>query len=196
MTMSRAVTVPPPRVRSTEAHAWLVALLVAGMWLDVLFDVAAHSSHVVRAPWLAALAGLAGQLAFTALEAAVAAEAWRLAGATAAWRSLVPRLLTVSSAEAFAVAIAAGRTTLPQPVAMVLAGARAAPGAAASGPTYALSGFGALAVVRLLLSAHAQAGVARVPYGRALLLVLALYLATRIAMWWSLDLMQGRSFQP
>jgi hypothetical protein len=50
-------------------------------------------------------------------------------------------------------------------------------------------------VARLLLSARVQAGAARASFARALLVVLALYLATRLVMWWSFDLLQGRSFQ-
>jgi hypothetical protein len=196
MTVSRAIDVPPPRVRSTEARAWGIALLTAAMWFDVLYAASRHVGTVPLPPSLAALAGLATQVAFTACEAAVAVQAWRVAGASVRWRELAPRLLAVSSIEALATAIAVGHTTVPQALAAWLAGPRAAATAnPVSGSAFAFAAFGVLTVTRLLLSAHAQAGVARASYVRALLVVGTLYLATRLVMWWSFDLMQGRSFQ-
>ena len=208
MTLSHAVEVPPPRIHSIEARAWVSAVLVAMLWFDVLYDAARHASSLSLPlpPWLAALAGLATQLAFTACEAAVAVQAWGVAGEDVPWRALAPRLLAVSSAEAFAVALAAGHTIVPPTLAVWLSGARAAGGAVAggaasgaappvSGLAFAFAGFGLLTVARLLLSAHAQSGVARASFTRALFVVLTLFLATRLVMWWSCDLMQGRSFQ-
>ena len=206
MTLSRAVDIPPPRVFSAEARACVTALLVAAMWFDVLYDAARHASNLSLPPWLAALAGLAMQVAFTACEAAVAAQAWGVAGEQVRWRALAPRLLAVSSAEALAVAIAAGHTMVPPGLAVWLSGARASAAASAvaaapvaappvSGLAFAFAAFGLLTVARLLLSAHAQAGVARASFARALLVVITLFLATRLVMWWSFDLMQGRSFR-
>jgi hypothetical protein len=196
MMQSRAVDIPPPRVRSHEARAWGLSLLVAAMWFDVLYAATRHAGALATPAWLAAVVGVATQLAFTACEALVAVQAWRVAGESVRWRELAPQLLAVSSLEALATAIAAGQGPLPRVVAVGLAGARAAgDGPPHSGPAFAFAGFGALAVARLLLSAQAQAGVARASFARALLLVLTLYLATRLVMWWSFDLMQGRSFQ-
>ena len=196
MSLSRAVPVPPPTPFSTETLARVAALLVATLWFDVLHDAARHASATSLPHWLAALTGLATQLAFTAAEAALAVVAWGATGTPVTWRALAPRLLAVSSAEALALAIAAGHTSLPPVLAVGLAGARAGSGfTPGSGPEFAFAAFGALAVARLLLSAHAQARVARASYPRALLVVAAFYLATRLVMWWSFDLMQGRSFQ-
>ena len=196
MTLSHAVDVPPATERSTEVRARIIAVLVATLWFDILHDAARHATGTSLPPWLAALAGLATQLAFTAIEAALAVAAWRAAGVRIEWRALAPRLLAVSSAEAVAVAIAAGRSTLTPALTVGLAGVRASSGfTPRSGPEFAFAAFGALALVRLLLSAHAQARVARASYPRALLVVAAFYLATRLVMWWSFELMQGRSFQ-
>ena len=196
MTLSRAVDIPPPRVFTAEARACVIALLVAAMWFDVLYDAARHAGNLSLPPWLAALAGLATQLAFTACEAPVAAQAWSVACEQVRWRVLAPRLLGVSSAEALAVTVAAGHTSVPPALAVWLAGPRAAgPAAPVSGPAFAFAAFGLLTVARLLLSAHAQSGVARASFMRALMVVLTLFLATRLVMWWSFDLMQGRSFR-
>lgn len=196
MTHSRTLAVPPPRTRSSEPRTWGVALLAAAMWFDVLFAATRHASTVSLPAWLAALVGAVTQLAFTACEAAVAVRAWRVAGESVRWREVFPRLLAVSSIEALATAIAAGCTAVPPALAVWLAGPRAAPAASpVSGAAFAFAAFGLLTVARLLLSAHAQAGVARASFARALLVVVTLYLATRLVMWWSFDLMQGRSFQ-
>ena len=72
MSLSRAVPVPPPTPFSTETLARVAALLVATLWFDVLHDAARHASATSLPHWLAALAGLATQLAFTAAEAALA----------------------------------------------------------------------------------------------------------------------------
>jgi hypothetical protein len=196
MTLSRAVDVLPPRVRSIEARAWGMALLVAAMWFDVLYGAARQASTLSLPAWLAALAGVLTQIAFTACEAAVAVQAWRVAGKDVRWRALTPRLLAVSSLEALAVAIAAGHTTLSPGLVVWLAGIRAVrDGPTGSGLAFAFAAFGLLTTARLVLSAHVQSGAARASFARALLVVLTLYLATRLAMWWSFDLMQGRSFQ-
>lgn len=196
MTLSRVVDVPPPRASSTEARAWGFALLVAAIWFDVLHLSARHAATLTLPAWLAALAGVVTQLGFTAGEAWFTVHAWRVTGVRTRWSDLAPRLLSVSSVEALATTLATRHRTLPATLAVWLAGSRAGgDGPPGSGPAFAFAAFGGLTVVRLLLSAHAQATVARASFIRALLVVLTLYLATRLVMWWSFDLMQGRSFQ-
>ena len=197
MSLLRAVDVPPPTVRSAEGRVRVTALLAAALWFDVLYAAAAHTNASPLPPWLAALTGLATLLVFTGCEAAVAVQAWGIAGVSARWAALAPRIMAVSAAEAFAVSVAVGHAPLPPALAVLLAGVRAAGGAQpASGWSFAFAAFGLLTLVRLVLSAHAQAGAVRASFVRALVLVLTLYLATRLAMWWTFDLMQGRSFQP
>jgi len=203
MTIPRVHAAPSPAhlpaCRAAELRMWIVAALAAAFWFDVLADAARRG--VMSAgdpgfpPGAAGAAGLTAQLAFTCCEALVAGGAWRLLGHAARWRSLAPRLLAVSAAEAFAVALASGQVALPAPLAVVLAGTRAAGGGpAASGAAFAFSTFGLLTLVRLALSADAQARVAQAPPARSLLLVAAFYLATRVALAWGFDLVQGQSF--
>jgi hypothetical protein len=201
-----ATPVPEPRVMTTssiapataadigEARMRVTALLVATMWLEVL-EASARTTHAAK-PWLAALAGLAAQLAFTAGEAAAAGSAWRLIGRHVAWGVLAPRLLVASAAETLAVSVAAGRTHLPRAWALALAGPRAGEGAPSHGLAAAFAAVGLLALVRLLLSAWLQARAARARFRSAVTLVLALWLGSRLAVWWTFDLLQGRSFQP
>src|SRR5260221_14610295 len=108
MTLSHAVDVPPATERSTEVRARIIAVLVATLWFDILHDAARHATGTSLPPWLAALAGLATQLAFTATEAALAVAAWRAAGVRIEWRAPAPRPLAGSGAGAGAGGVAAG----------------------------------------------------------------------------------------
>lgn len=196
MSLLRAVDVPPPRIEPTEAHVRLTALLVAVLWFDVLWESSRHLRVRALPPLAATVAGLTMQSLFTALEAHAARAAWRATGRALRWRELAPRLFAVSSAEAFALSIATGGTVLPSWLAQLLAGARAAPGAVPdTGLAFAFAAFGVLTVRRVVLSAHTQARLAGARWSHAFGLVTLLYLATRIAMWWSSDLMQGCGFQ-
>ena len=196
MSHTRAVVIPPPRSRASEPHVLATALLIAFLWFEVLWGAAQDTPLGDMSPVVAALLGTLSQLAFTAIEAAVACTAWGVQGVAVQWRVLAPRLLAVSSTEALAVAIATGHSALPRSLAVFLAGERAQPDTVAMGAARAFAAFGALTVVRLLASAGVQADAAHKPYRRGLAVVLALYLATRLAMWWTLALFQGRSFEP
>src|SRR5437773_2591801 len=184
-----------------EARMWVTALLVGMMWLDVMYGSPVGAQPFAR--WLVALAGLAAELAFTVCEAAAAVASWRVLGRLVRWSELAPRLLVASSVETLAVSIAAGRAHLPRGWALALAGTRAlegAPAAGVSGPSHGLAAafaaFGVLAIVRMVFSAALQARVARATFSAALLLVIVMWLVSRLAMWWTFDLLQGRSFQP
>ena len=197
MTVLRAVDVPPPRSTPSEPHMRVTALLVTLFWFDVLWEGARLHPTSGLGPLAVALVGLASQLVFSCLEALAARAAWQMLGHEPTWGALATRIVAASSAEAFAVSIATGGTGLPSWLAQLLAGALAAPLATTdTGLAFAFSGFGVLALVRLALSAHAQARLVRVPFARGALVVSVLWLATRLIMWWSSELAQGRSFQP
>jgi len=178
-----------------EARLRVTALLVATMWFDVLYGTAQASR--THAPWLVALVGLVSQLAFTAAEAAVAAAGWQTLGHSVRWSALAPRLLVASSAETLAVSIAAGQAHLPRAWALALAGPRAlAQARAPHGLGAAFAATGLLALVRMAFSAGLQARAARASFAAASAVVLAMWLVSRLAVWWTFDLLQGRSFQP
>lgn len=175
----------------------VTALLVTLFWFDVLWEGARLHPASGLGPLAVALVGLASQLAFSAFEALAARAAWQMLGHEPTWGALATRIVAASSAEAFAVSIATGGTGLPSWFAQLLAGARAAPLATPdAGLAFAFSGFGVLAIARMALSAHAQARLVRVPFARGALIVSAFWFATRLMMWWSSELAQGRSFQP
>ena len=105
--------------------------------------------------------------------------------------------LAASACEAFAVAIVTGHVPMARPLALLLCGMRAAPGAwVTSGFGRAFAAMGLLTLMRIMLSAQAQARLAGVPLMRGIGVVGSLHLAARLVMWWGSDLLQGRSFQP
>lgn len=185
-----------PRPSATaEIRVRVTALLVCTLWFEVLLDNAPAATSMPA--WLAAATGAGTLLLFTVGESAAAATAWRLMGYGVGWGALLPRLLIASSPDTLALSIASGRTRVALPLAAWLAGPRAgAPGPATSGLAFAFAAAGALTFVRLLLSAHLQAGAARASFARALVVAGGMWLSTRALMWWAFDLLEGRSFQP
>jgi len=188
----RVVPGPPQR---RELRVWVTALIVSTMWFQVLSE--STRGRLAGPAWLAPLAGLAAQLGFTALEAAIAMALWRALGAGVSWSTLVPRLQIASAAETLAVDIAAGHAMLPRGIAIAIAGPRAAGAAGLThGLAAAFAAAGALALARMLVSASLQSRAAGASFARAFGLVLFMWLASRLIVWWGIDLLQGRSFQP
>ena len=195
MRISGVVSVPPPRAHHAEAHVWVTALCVSILWLQVLWVGAPRLASGTLTPAWATVLGLATQWVCVLLEAAGARILWLAAGASPSWGALTARIFVASAAEAFAAGVLVGAPELPAPVAIALCGVRADPGfLALGGADSAFAAFGGLTVLRLVVSAHAQARLARASFGRGMLVVVGLYLATRLALWWAFDLLQGRSF--
>jgi hypothetical protein len=193
----RAVSVPPPRIRTFELHAWLGAAFVLLLWWQSLWAGAERMASLGLPPAVSASLGLALVLLAAAVEAAVACGAWRGLGHAPGWGALTLRVLGASVPEAFAAGVIAGAPRLAEPWPVWLCGARAADGwLPGSGGAFAFAGLGLLTLLRLALSAHAQARLARAPLAHGMLVVLALYLLTRLVMVWSFDLTQGHSFEP
>jgi hypothetical protein len=189
-------SVADSRRETGEGHARLTALLVGLVWAEVLWTAARHARGDLS-PGIMALGGLGAQLMFCAFEAFVAGMVWRAQDRPVAWSALFTRVLAASACEAFAVAIVTGRVPMAQPLALLLCGMRASAGAwITSGFGRAFAAMGLLTLMRILLSAQAQARLARVPLMRGLWVVGSLHLAARLVMWWGSDLLQGRSFQP
>ncbi len=184
-----------PSGAGVDLRYWAVALLLCTVWFEVLRRMPAPSNELPA--WLVPVTGLASQLLYTACEALVAVGLWRALGSSVRWSALVPRLIVASSPDLLAMSIAVGESRPPHAIALWLAGIRAdGPGAITSGVAFAFAGAGLLTSLRLLLSARLQAGAARASFPRALLIVGGMWLASRLLMWWSYDLLQGRSFRP
>lgn len=195
MRLSGVVSVPSPRARQGEVHAWITALCVSILWLQVLWAGAPRFASGTLTPEWATVLGLATQWACVLIEAAGARMVWFAVGASPSFAALAARIFAASAAEAFAVGMLVGAPEWPAPLAVALCGARADPGfLALGGAGSAFAAFGVLTVLRLVVSAHAQARLARASFGRGMLVVAALYLVTRLVLWWGFDLLQGRSF--
>lgn len=191
-----ATHLPPPRTRHAEAHAWITAGFALALWAQVLWAGAPEVSSGRLTPSLALTLGLATQCVAVLIEAASARMLWFALGLSPGYGALFARILAASAAEAFAVGVLAGSPALPPAAAAFLCGPRAIAGFdAASGVESAFAALGALAVLRMLVSAHGQASLARSSFARGMLVVGALYLSTRLALAWGFDLLQGRSFQ-
>lgn len=181
------------------APVWPLALFVVAvalMWHDTLVAQLTHSPDLAPqrvAPRFAAACGVCTQLAFSALEAFLYACAWRATGRTLPWLRTAAALFVISSFEAFALSL------LQRPDASSLAwlvGARAIwpGGIAVSGWDRAFGALGVLALMRLALTAHVQARGSGAGRGHASAMVLAGWLGSRLALWWTADLLRGRSF--
>lgn len=181
--------------RVNERHVRLTALVVTLGWVHVLHRAAQQVPTATPVTVLVA-AGLGAQLAFSLLEAGLSSLLWRALGARVGVTTLLPRVLAASAAEVFAIAILIGDVPLSPRLAALLCGARAWPGAwAESGLARAWAATGLLALVRITLSAHAQARVAEAPFSRGLAVVGSLHLFARLALWWGSELILGHSFQ-
>lgn len=193
----RAVRVPPPRVQSSPAPVWLGALFVAVLWWQSLWAGAAHMPALGLPMFAATALGMAFVLLAAAAEAAIACGLWRVLGHEPDWGGVTLRVFGASVPEAFAAGVLAGTPQLPEPWPVWLCGVRAGVGwLPGSGVAFAFAAFGLLTVLRLVLSAHAQARLARTRFAHGMLVVLALYLVSRLIMLWSFDLMHGRSLEP
>jgi hypothetical protein len=188
-------------------RAWAFAACAASIWFEALWRATHDAPASPLTPTVAAAVGLATQLVYTSLEASLATAAWSSLGRDVRWSALAPALLTASVTEAIAVSVIAERPYLPQAWRVALAGARALPEHVAMSPlAQAFAGFGVLALVRLALAtwAHVEAlracgrhSTSASPRWRdAALMVLTFYTASRLAIWWGLDLFRGRSFEP
>lgn len=193
-----ARTLPRPRVIES-APTWPLALFVLAValfWHDTLVAQLMHSPDLTPqrvAPRLAAACGVCTQLAFSALEAFLYAVAWRASGRTLPWLRTAAALFVISSFEAFALCL------LQRPDASSFAwlvGSRAAwpGGIALTGLDRAFGAFGVLACARLALTSHVQARGSGARPVHAWGMVLAGWLGSRLALWWTADLLRGRSF--
>ena len=193
-----ARTLPRPR-EIESAPAWSLALFVlavALMWHDTLVAQLAHFPNLAPqrvTPRLAAACGVCTQLAFSALEAFLYARAWRATGRTLPWLRTAAALFVISSFEAFALYLLHRQDASSF---AWLVGARALwpGGIAVTGLDRAFGAFGVIALIRLALTAHVQARGSGAGHVHASAMVLAGWLGSRLALWWTADLLRGRSF--
>ena len=149
--------------------------------------------HTAAAGALVAL-GVTAQIAATLVETAFYRMLWSARGLRLPFAPLALLLLQASVVEPLAQALldlAGGRVPAPWLVAVV--GARATWQGSVPGGAFAqaFGGLGALALLRVLFAAWAQARLVDRPLREALAAVVAAWLATHLAAAWGLDLLRG-----
>ena len=188
----------PARSHTQDAPLWPLLVFLAAVslfWHDTLLAQLARSPEAVPrrfTPELAVWTGILTQAMFSALEAFLYARVWRVAGYKLPWARTAGALFVISSFEAFAL------TLLQRPDAasfVWLVGERAGwpGGIAASGLGRAFGACGLLAAVRVALTAHVQARGTRAHHAYAFAVTLAGWFCSRLALWWTTDLLRGRS---
>ncbi|HVP14460.1 MAG TPA: hypothetical protein VMS88_02885 [Terriglobales bacterium] len=204
--MDAFVPVPPasaspadPRTRRTYLVFCVLALV---SWGQVAFRQAGDLG-LSGAPGLAAAAGLAlaSRVAAAAIEAWVYALAWRALGARlpVLWFGIALVALSVVDRLALSLAELAHRAPASAPWAAVLAGPHLLGSrwlAGEPGLRAALGGIGVLTALRLGMTAWLQAAALRRRMRGPLLLTLGIWWASRVALWWTTDLIRGASPLP
>jgi hypothetical protein len=173
------------------------ALVVASfaLWVAVLLDAFARGAAPGGASWPPGVLACAGALAVAAaatLEAAAYAVPWRALGRPVSVRRVTVATFSLSALDALALPVVWRAHAEPTSAAWLAwaVGPRAL-GPPASGLDAALAGVGLVAAARVALLAAAHARIARVPWHRALAVLAAGWLLTRLVLWWTVDLVIG-----
>jgi hypothetical protein len=170
------------------------------IWHDVLSrDTAATFGDDVPAGAIRAivLATLAGRLVAQAVEAGFYAATWRMFAKPIRFGEIYVAVVSLSLLDALASTLIRAPFAAGAPWLALLAGPRALadPGAGTEGLGLALGSFGLLALARVAGTAWAQRR-GGAPWRGALGLTFAVWLAGRLATWWTADLLRGMSTLP
>ena len=192
---------PPDAVRWRRAGALLFVVALVSWWELGWRQAGALGAVRQAGPAVAAALMAAAHLAASAVEASAYALWWRTRGARLPWWPFFVGLVALSLVDRLATGLAelALRSPSLAPWLAPLAGpqlVRGRPSGAEAGLWAAFGGLGALTVARIAATAWLQAaGTGR--RLRAALAVTALaWLVTRVAVWWTVDLVRGRSPLP
>jgi hypothetical protein len=180
-------------------RTWVWVLVMSIAWWnagrDVLAGGAAHAPAATTPAAVAvafALAKLTGHL----IEAAVYRAWWRLRAVRVSYLDLLAAVVSLSLFDLLGLAVrarAAGAAWLPWIVGPRAAGVA---GAGEAGLAVAFSALGLLTLLRLAGTALVQRRLSGRGLGESIALTLGLWLATRLAVWWTVDLLRGRSPVP
>lgn len=176
---------------------WIVAVLMTWWASDRQLLPPAAAAH---GPWSAAglVTGLT-RLALFTLEALLYWAAWCAVGTRLSLFTLTMWILTLSMLDVLALRVADLGRAHPGDwtfAAIVLAGpvAVAAPGSTSIGTAAAVFGtIGLLDLARIAAWCDVQRRAARTGWRPPVFITLSLWLASRLALWWGLDLGRGRS---
>jgi hypothetical protein len=202
MSDARAEAATPPAL-TWPFESWLMPLVwiyVTYQWWQLgqeelersLVHTAAPADALRVTSALLPVFKVAGFLA----EAAVIRLWWRAQGRALPYWRFASWLVALSIADLLAHDLAAHVTGGTRAWAAVVAGLGLVDPrgpAAGDGLRAGFGGLGALTLARIGLESYVQSRVPGIRFARALLLTCGLWLATRIAIWWSVDLASGMS---
>ena len=168
-------------------------------WKEIIAQLqAAAATTPVAAPVALAWLGLAARGLSTLTEAAIYVLWWRSRGARLRYWRFAAWIAALSAADLFGFAL--GRAAedapgVPRILCAVLAGRIALDGARVveSGADAAFGNFGVLTLLRIGMTAWAQARGTGRPLGGPLAITASAWLLTRLTTWWSFDLVRGLS---
>jgi hypothetical protein len=185
------------RVGPDALRTWVWVLVMSIAWWnagrDVLAGAAAHAPATAAPPAMAvafALAKLGGHL----IEAAAYRAWWTLRAVRVRYLDLLAAVVSLSLLDLLGLALrsrASGAAWLPWVV-----GPRAGGIAGAGGLGVAFGALGLLTLLRLAGTAYVQRRLSGRGLTESFALTLGLWLATRLAVWWAVDLLRGRSPVP
>lgn len=192
---------PPDAVRWRRAGALLFVLALISWWELGWRQAGALGAGRQAAPAVAAGLMAAAHLAASAVEASAYALWWRTRGARLPWRPFFVGLVALSLVDRLATGLAelALRSPSLAPWLAPLAGpqlVRARLPGLEPGLWAAFGGLGALTLVRLAATALLQAAGTGRRLQAALAVTALVWLATRVAVWWTVDLVRGMSPLP
>jgi hypothetical protein len=199
---------PPPGLPwpvVTAAVPLLYAWIAWSWWGEVRLQLlalpegpGAYGAHGVDAM---AMAAVATRIPGVLTEAILYTLGWRLRGFRLPYWRFVCWVATLSTLDLLGFSLRRAAEDAPQGLHLLgvaLAGS-AIPGAPAfhpSGSAAAFGNFGLLTLLRVIMTAWAEArGIGR-PLGGPLVVTCAAWLATRLVAWWSVDLLRGMSPVP
>jgi len=179
---------------------WIVAVLMTWWTTDRRLLPPSFASS---GPWSGpALVAALTRLALFSLEALVYVSAWRALGVRLRWFPLALWVLSFSMFDALAARVAELGRLHPGAwgdAARWLAGPAAVDGAAGSASPGARAAFGSVGLLdaaRIAAWCEVQRRASRRPWTQAWTLTLGLWAASRVVLWWGLDLLRGRSLLP
>lgn len=186
---------PPPLTRGEVALAALAIALAAASSHAVIAADAAHRGGLDAPSWIPAVAGAFSPVVATFVEVALYGAFWRSLGRPFPFACVWIRTVALSMPESLAMPVIVRAHAEPQiaPMLAWFVGPRALDSDVASGFAAAFAGAGLIAAGRLALAAHVHARAVGVRWTTAFAVIAGGWLLTRLLVWWTVDLVIGRS---
>ncbi len=204
--MSTSAIIPPASAsptdrRSTRTYAVFLVIALVSWWEAAYRQGAGLGGERHLAPALVASVMIVARVLASAVEALTYVLWWRWRGERLPYARFLVALLALSIVDRLALSLAAWATRAPSlaPWIAPVVGPHVLGKDWLHGQAGLRAAFGSLGVLtaaRVGLTAWVQAAALRRRLGGVLLLTCGAWLLTRIALWWTVDLLRGRSLLP